>query len=125
MFGRQISMLHYWNASAEVYLWCRSCQAKEAIGEVEGDDGMATDTTSGWVNNNRSDKIAANRHYKFCLCLLAQEFSSGKSRSLFESSGDSFDGLRGSLPRPGPGVLSVRPSVPWGQPPTPVGPTLG
>ena len=33
--------------------------------------------------------------------------------------------LRGCLPRPGPGVPSVRPSVPRGQPPTPVGPTLG
>ena len=39
--------------------------------------------------------------------------------------GISFDGLRGCHPRPGPGVPSVRPSVPRGQPPTPVGPTLG
>ena len=107
-------------------------QAKEALGGVEdgGDDGDGnrhnrhTDITSGWVHHNKLDKMAISKNYKFCSCLLAQEFSSGKSRSLFESSGDSFDGLRGCLPRPGPGVLSVRPSVPWGQPPTPVGPTV-
>ena len=112
MFGRQISMLHYWNASAEAYLWCRSCQAKEAKGEVEGDDGMATDTTSGWVNNNRSDKIAANRHYKFCSCLLAQEISREKSKSLLSPAGIPSMVQEVASRASGPGVLSVRPSAP-------------
>ena len=82
---------------------------------------MATDTTSGWVSHNKSDKIAADRHYKFCSCLLAQEFSSGKSRSLLSPAGipsmvqevaSRASGLR----------CAVRPSIgPMGTAPNPRG----
>ena len=66
-------------------------QAKEALGGVEdgGDDGDGnrhnrhTDITSGWVHHNKLDKMAISKNNKFCSCLLAQEFSSGKSGSLF------------------------------------------
>ena len=48
-----------------------------------------------------------------------------KQGHFLSQAGISFDGLRGCLPRPGPGVPSVRPSASRGQPPTPVGPALG
>ena len=81
-----------------------------------GDDGDGyrhnrhTDITSGWVHHNKLDKMAISKNYKFCSCLLAQEFSSGKSRSLFESSGDFLRWSERLPPAPRP-RCAVRPSI--------------